>query len=135
MHHHHWEAGENEMLTLNQRLDQMAPNNIPGYRGVCGLLARALAIMEDAASSDPPNMPPERLDVVCKDVAEALEELRRIQTGQVIDHGATNITELLESRQQQKIYRLGHQVAKLQITIAVLAILILALVLRTLGWV
>jgi hypothetical protein len=57
-------------LTFNQRLDQMGPR----YRAVCGLLTRALAIIEDAAGSDPPDMSP-RLQAVLEMVNEAAAEL------------------------------------------------------------
>ena len=58
-------------LTLNQRLDQIGPR----YRAICGGLARALAIIEDAAGSDPPEMSPARLQAVLEMVTEAAAEL------------------------------------------------------------
>jgi hypothetical protein len=58
-------------LTFNQRLDQMGPR----YRAVCGLLTRALAIIEDAASSDPPDMSHTRLQAVLEMVNEAATKL------------------------------------------------------------
>jgi hypothetical protein len=60
-----------DQMTLNQRLDQMGPH----YRAVSGLLFRALAILEDAAGSNPPYMSPDRLELVHKCVAEAAAEL------------------------------------------------------------
>jgi hypothetical protein len=62
-------------LTLNQRLDQMGPR----YRAVCGRLSRALAIIEDAAGSDPPHMSPTRLEAVIGMVAETATELAEAQ--------------------------------------------------------
>jgi hypothetical protein len=58
-------------LTFNQRLDQMGSR----YRAVCGLLTRAFAIIEDAASSDPPHISAARLQAVLKMVNEAAAEL------------------------------------------------------------
>jgi hypothetical protein len=58
-------------LTFNQRLDHMGPR----YRAVCGTITRALAIIEAAAMSDPPDMPPARLQVVLALVNEAAAEL------------------------------------------------------------
>lgn len=62
-------------LTFNQRLDQMGPR----YRAVCGRLNRAFAIIEDAASSDPPDMSPARLQAVLEMINEAATELAEAQ--------------------------------------------------------
>jgi hypothetical protein len=58
-------------LTFNQRLDQMGPR----YRAVCGQLTRVFAIIEDAASSDPPEMSPARLQAILEMVNQAATEL------------------------------------------------------------
>ena len=58
-------------MTFNQRLDQMGPH----YRAASGNLSRALAIIEDAASSNPPYMSSDRLELVHKCVVEAAAEL------------------------------------------------------------
>lgn len=58
-------------LTLNQRLDQMGPR----YRAIAGRLHRALAIIEDAASSDPPEMSPARFELVFESVTQAAADL------------------------------------------------------------
>jgi hypothetical protein len=58
-------------MTLNQRLDQMGPR----YRAVSGSLYRALAIIENAAASDPPSMSPTQLELVLRLVTESAAEL------------------------------------------------------------
>jgi hypothetical protein len=58
-------------LTMNQRLDHMGPR----YRAIAGLLHRALAIIEDAAISDPPSMSLTRLELVLEQVTAAAAEL------------------------------------------------------------
>ncbi len=63
-------------LTLNQRLDQMGPQ----YREICGRLHRVVAVIEHAASSDPPVMSPANLDWVLEvipAVAALLAEARK----------------------------------------------------------
>src|SRR5262245_12831151 len=62
-------------LTFNERLDQMGPQ----YRAVCGRLTRALAIIEAAASSNPPNMSPTQLEFVVRLVAESGADLAEVQ--------------------------------------------------------
>jgi hypothetical protein len=49
-----------KQLTLLERLDQMGSQ----YRPVWGSLHRVLDIIEYAASSDPPYMPPARLEAL-----------------------------------------------------------------------
>jgi hypothetical protein len=63
-------------MTLNQRLDQMGPH----YRAICGRLHRAVAMIEHAAGSNPPNMSLARLEAVIRMIVETgadLEEAYR----------------------------------------------------------
>jgi hypothetical protein len=62
-------------LTLNQRLDLMAPNY--RFRPVFGQLHRVMAIIEAAAMSDPPRTTPYQLDLASENVANALNELTK----------------------------------------------------------
>ena len=65
-------------LTLNQRLDLMAPNY--RFRAVCGQLHRVMAIIENAAMYDPPRIfTPDQLDGLSKMVTDALNELAKIR--------------------------------------------------------
>jgi hypothetical protein len=67
--------GKPAPLTMGERLDKMGPH----YREVYGALHRALAIIEDVASSNPPYMAPTRLDQVCRSVTNAARALVKIQ--------------------------------------------------------
>jgi hypothetical protein len=62
--------------TLNQRLDQMGPH----YRAVCGQLHRVLAITEAHASTDPPHMEHNTLELVIRLLSEVNTELQSSRT-------------------------------------------------------
>jgi len=64
------------VTTLNQRLDQMAPNY--RLRSVYSQLYRVMAIIEDRANSNPPSMEPGGFSGLHKMISEALNELAKI---------------------------------------------------------
>lgn len=64
-----------KQLTSLERLDQMGSR----YRPVWGSLHRVLAIIEDAASSDPPYMSPTRLEALLGMVTESAANLTEAQ--------------------------------------------------------
>jgi hypothetical protein len=56
----------------------------PQYRAICGRLYRALAIIEDAAGSNPPNISLSRLEIVIRMIIETgadLEEAHKALKG------------------------------------------------------
>jgi hypothetical protein len=60
-------------MILNERLDQMGPQ----YRAICGRLRRALAMIEDAAGSNPPDMSLARLEAVIRIIIETGADLEK----------------------------------------------------------
>jgi hypothetical protein len=59
---------------MGERLDKIGPR----YREIYGALHRALAIIDDVASTDQ-YMVPSRLDLVCRCVADAANALLKVK--------------------------------------------------------